>query len=48
MEVVAPRFCTNIGKIGFVAPCPIVNKKTEQQTLNVLNSVFLFLIDLMI
>tara|TARA_A100001037_G_C15058637_1_gene593615 strand:- start:180 stop:308 length:129 start_codon:yes stop_codon:yes gene_type:complete len=31
-----------MGSIGFVAPCPIVNRKTEKQTLNVLINNLVF------
>ena len=41
IAAVCPRFCTRRGKIGLVAPCPIVKRNIEAQTPNMLIRTFL-------
>ena len=42
IAAVYPKFCTRSGNMGLVAPCPIVKRNIEQQTLNMLIRTFIF------
>ena len=42
IAAVCPMFCTRRGNMGLVAPCPMVKRNIEQQTLNMLIRTFIF------
>ena len=42
IAAVCPMFCTRRGNMGLVAPCPMVKRNIEQQTLNMLIRIFIF------
>ena len=42
IAAVCPRFWTRSGNMGLVAPCPIVKRNIEQQTLNMLIRTLIF------